>query len=289
MKLGRKILQIFLFIIGIFIALFLYSKYVGTKGLAVKEYKITNESIPENFHGVKLVQFSDIHYGTTINYKDLQKIVKKINALKPDIVVFTGDLFDKSISLGEKDLSDITKAFSSIQAELGKYAIAGDNDSSHKNFETILTNSDFINLNDTYDYIYSNEYTPIILSGLSSRKGNKEETSAKLKTSIEEITKYNVEKETPLYSILLMHEPDEITKVDQSYYKLVLAGHSLGGSIHLPFVKNLLLEDGAKTYNKDFYDLGNSQLYISNGLGTSSFTYRFLNTPSINLFRLTNK
>ena len=100
---------------------------------------------------------------------------------------------------------------------------------------------------------------------------------------------YNVEKETPLYSILLMHEPDEITKVDQSYYKLVLAGHSLGGSIHLPFMKNLLLEDGAKTYNKDYYDLGNSQLYISNGLGTSSFTYRFLNTPSISLFRLTNK
>lgn len=289
MKIGKKILQFLLLLIFIFIALLLYSKYINTKDLMVKEYKITNSIIPDNFHGLKLVQFSDIHYGTSINYNDLKKIVQKINTLKPDIVVFTGDLFDKSVTLSEKDLTNITKAFSSIEATIGKYAITGETDFSKKEFDTILTNSNFMNINDTFDWIYKDSYTPILITGLSSNLKNKQDIAAKLKASIDEINTYNNNHETPVYSILLMHEPDYVDKIEKNNYQLILAGHSLGGFLRVPGLQNLLLPEGSKTYYKDHYTLGNSEFYISNGIGTTSFTYRFFNKPSISLFRLTNQ
>lgn len=65
----------------------MYSRYVETSGLNIKEYKVTSEKITDNFHGLKIVHLSDIHYGTTIDEKSLKNIVDKINTLKPDIVV----------------------------------------------------------------------------------------------------------------------------------------------------------------------------------------------------------
>ena len=62
--------------------LVLYSRYIGTKGLVVREYKITDSNLTEEFHGFKIVQISDLHYGTTFKSKELKKLVEKVNILK---------------------------------------------------------------------------------------------------------------------------------------------------------------------------------------------------------------
>ena len=77
------------------------------KQLEIIEYPIINESIPESFDGFKIVHFSDIHFGTTVNEKELESIVNKINLLKPDILVFTGDLFDNSVTINENTKNKI--------------------------------------------------------------------------------------------------------------------------------------------------------------------------------------
>ncbi len=91
----KKIILFIIILIVVFILIYLYSKYIGTKGLSVKEYKITNSSIPNHFHGLKLVHLSDIHYNRIIKEKEFKKIINKINIIKPDIVVLTGDLLDR--------------------------------------------------------------------------------------------------------------------------------------------------------------------------------------------------
>ena len=50
----KKIIIIFLLIITFFI---LYGRFINTKGIKVKEYAIIDESLPENFHGLKIIQF----------------------------------------------------------------------------------------------------------------------------------------------------------------------------------------------------------------------------------------
>lgn len=283
--------KIFLFILTIFIliiAIILYANYIGTRGLKVKEYKITNSKLPDNFHGLKIIHFSDLHYGYRVSSKDLKNITNKINELKPDLIIFTGDLFDKNIKINEKELNEITNAFSNMKATIGKYAISGNEEYNNKEYETVLTNSNFINLNDTFDYIYNLDQTPIFISGISSNLGNKKNINSKIQTSQDEIVKYETQNQNDLYSILIMHEPDYIDDISLENTDLILAGHSLGGKINIPIIRNFFLEEGALKYSGEYYKINNTDLYISTGIGTDEFTYRLFNKPSINFYRLTN-
>lgn len=97
-----------------------------------------------------------------------------------------------------------------------------------------------------------------------------------------------VEEVNNLYKILIMHEPDYIKEVSNSY-ELILAGHSHNGQVRLPLVGALILPPGAKDYYKPYYKYNNSDLYISSGVGTSTMDLRLFNKPSFNLYRLVNK
>ena len=71
-----------------------YSREIEPKLLDVNQHKIINPDIPSSFNDFKIVQFSDTHLGFHYDAHQLKKLVKKINALKPDIIFFTGDLMD---------------------------------------------------------------------------------------------------------------------------------------------------------------------------------------------------
>ena len=103
----RKWVKIILFTIILLSLFFSYSRYLGTKGLIVKEYGIKDSNLPDSFYGLKIVHISDIHYKVSTTKEDLKKVVKEINLLKPDIVILSGDLFDKSITYTNDDYSDL--------------------------------------------------------------------------------------------------------------------------------------------------------------------------------------
>ena len=71
---GKLRLFIFFFILVLAI-LYSYGRYVGTTGLVINEINVINNQIPDSFNGLKIVQFSDLHYGRTINEKELKNIV----------------------------------------------------------------------------------------------------------------------------------------------------------------------------------------------------------------------
>jgi len=278
----RKWVKILFFLIVIISFFYLYSRYIGTKGIIVKESAIVDSNIPKNFYGFKIVQISDIHYKVTTTKEDLEKIVKEINLLKPDIVIFTGDLFDNNIKYTKKDYNDLKKILKNIDYNISKYAIKGEDDLSIKNWESIIEESDFVDLNDSYEVIYNNGLEPILLVGISSnyKKNHIEKT---INSIYEEI---NIEYK---YSILILHEPDVIDSIDYSKFNLILAGHTHGGQIKLPFIDGIIKDKYAKEYTDKHYDLGNTNLYISSGIGTTKYKLRLLNKPSINFYRLRNK
>ena len=252
-----------------------YSRYINTKGIITKEYSIINSNIPSSFYGFKIVHISDIHYKVTTDIVDLKDMVKEINLLKPDIVIFSGDLFDNNIKYTKKDYEDLTDIFKSINFTIGKFAIKGDNDVRITEWDSIIENSDFTNLNDTYELIYYEGNDPILITGISSN----------LKDN--HMDKLNEIENNYKYSILVIHEPDFINK--DINYNLILAGHSLGGRIRIPYVGGIIKDKGALKYSDDYYKIKNSDLYVSSGIGTSMYPFRFLNKPSINLYRLRDK
>lgn len=271
-----KIISIITIIILVFL---MYLRFISTSGLIVKEYKITNKNIGE-YHGLKVVHFSDIHYKSTIDYEDLEKIVQKINYINPDIVVFTGDIFDKKLTYSDKDLNDLIKLFGTINASYKKYAISGDNDNKDY-YKKIINNSNFTDLNDNYDLIYSKNKQPILIAGISNGTNNVNEKLLKVNDYLLS------DQANQLYSILLMHEPDNIKYT--SNFDLVLAGHSLNGQVKLPFIGGIRRMNGSKNYYDEYYKVNKTDFYISGGLGSTTVNLRYFNKPSINFYRITKK
>ena len=294
-----KTLVIFILVLIFLVAgIFLYSRFLATTGLEIREYSIQNSLFEKNFHGFKILHMSDIHYLTTVNEDDLKTIVKKINQLKPDVVVLTGDLLDEHIEYSNQELEVLETELSKIEVPTNKYAISGDEDEKKTEWETVIKNSNFINLNNTYDLIYNGVGSPIMLSGLSSNLKEKDMITTKIKAIEEQIDNtlptvdqngnklYGIN--NPIYQILLLHEPDYIDEFNYHKFQLILAGHSLNGQIRLPWIGGILRKKGAMNYQDSYYELEETKLYVSGGIGTSNnIPYRLFNHPSVNLYRLT--
>lgn len=280
MEKGKTILKILGIIFSIIILIFLYSLFIGTKGLIVKEYKIVDNKLPSDFYGLKIVHASDIHYGFYYNSDDLKNLVDKVNKINPDIFVFTGDLID--INVNEEEEKKIIEILKEIKPNIQKYIIKGNLDYQSNNYENIIKKSDFKILDNSYDIIYSNSGN-ILISGLNSNLENPN-INEKLETTYTYLNENEV-----AYKILLMHEPDYVDKINDNTFNLILAGHSHNGQVNLPIIGAIYTPKGSKKYFANYYQTKKGKLYISSGIGTSLIPIRLLNKPSINLYRLTNK
>lgn len=271
----KKILKILslVFIIGILIIL--YSRYIATIGLITNEINITNQNIPSDFDGLKVVHFSDLHYKRIITKKRINKIIDEINLINPDIVVFTGDLIDDDSTITDNDIAYLKEILGNINSKYGKYAVLGNHDYSIdiNQIREIYNDSDFKLLENTYDIIYSKNNQKIYIGGISTGEFN-DSTINKLLVN------------ENLYRILLLHEPDFIDDAIVLKPNLALAGHSHNGQVNIPYIKNLFLPVNAKKYYDKYYKVNDTEFYISNGIGVSRYNFRLFNTPSINFYRI---
>lgn len=281
-KIKRPFISKLIVLLLLIFLVVIYARYVGIKGLIVREYNMSSSNIPESFDGFSIVQFSDLLYGSTISKNELNDVVKKINKLKPNIVVFTGDLFSEEYKPNKKIINEIKTSLKSIDAQIGKYSVRGDRDALNKYYEQIINNADFTDISNTYELIYYKGLTPIALYGVDS--------SINGVLDLEKTFSYPNESTDSnymaTYRILLAHEPDVIEKVSQYNISLMLAGHSLNSSINIPYIKNLYNIKGASTYFDEEYNVNGTKLYISSGLGTNKHHMRLFSKPSISIFRL---
>lgn len=277
----KKIIKLLIIIVLLITIILLYARYIGTKGLTTKEYKIETADIPISFNGLKIVHFSDLHYLRVTNDKTLQKVVNEINLINPDIVFFTGDLIDKDYNLAEQEKEKLIELLSNIKSKYGKYSIIGNHDIK-KDIELlkeIYTNSNFKLLQNNYDIIYSNKNEKIFIGGTDTYSFDK--------ADINKTMEYFQNNEDITYKIILTHEPDYTDSIINNYnIDLILSGHSHNGQINIPFIKKLFLPYGSKNYYEPYYKINNTELYISSGIGESRMNLRLFNKPSINFYRI---
>lgn len=82
------------------------------------------EDLPAAFDGFTMVQLSDMHLGTFDQMKRFERGLKKVQALHPDLIVFTGDMVNNLASEAEPYI----EAFSQLTAPYGKYSVLGNHD-----------------------------------------------------------------------------------------------------------------------------------------------------------------
>lgn len=274
-KLKLKWKIIFGIILSI-IFLLLYMRFISTSGIDIREYKVQDKKL-SSFYGMKVVHFTDLHYGMTVDEEKLSYLVEKINKTKPDIVLFTGDLVDRHTSVTNEISNILIKYLSSINTTYGKYYVKGNHDKVNNSYDKIMTTSNFKCLDETFEVIYSKDNKSLFITGVSVDKYLDSKTIDNLN-----LNSYD-------YKIFMLHYPDEIDKILKYNFDLIVSGHSHNGQVRIPVIGKIITPANAKKYYDPYYKIDSTHLYISGGIGNSTINLRFFNKPSFNLYRFVDK
>jgi len=207
------------------------------------------------FEELTIVQLSDVHVGNTIGKAFLEECVLRINALKPDIIVITGDLVDRKIADAKDDLAPLKD----LQSTFGTYFVLGNHEYYHgaKDIAAFLPEVNVTPLlNDSV--IISNATNSINLVGLNDIQ------SIRFDTMLIDTFKAFEHVDKTLPTILLSHQPKSIEFVENNTYDLMLSGHTHGGQI-FPFGFLVMLQ---QPYLYGLHAISTTkQIFVSRGTG----------------------
>ena len=223
--------------------------------------KVTNLDIAINksemsFDTLNVVAISDIHLGIAVNKAKTKNLIKKINELKPDLVIIGGDIIDDNLKLVK--YFELLKYFKNIDSKYGVYSCLGNHEyisKAYKDLEYFEKNGIHM-LKDTTVKIDNKFY--IIGRDDIIRKS----ISGKNRKSLNELTN-NIDFNLPVF--LLDHQPFKLEKTAEYAIDLQFSGHTHNGQIWpFNYITGLLFEEDWGYLKKR-----NTHFYISSGYGTA--------------------
>ncbi len=248
--------------------------FINTNTIKVRNTNISISNLPSSFKGFQIMQISDLLISSKEDINKIKKITTLTNNEQVDIIVFTGDIFANNYTPTSEDITSVTEIFKSLNCNLYKYAVIGDNDQKDLNtFTNILTEANFQILDNKSIYLFNKDKLPIKISGIT--------TLDNLDNTLTLEENY----ETAL-NLCLTHYPDYADLLSEENTDIILSGHSLGGQIKLPFYGGILKQENAQKYLNNEYTINNTKLFVSNGIGTHKIKFRLFNPPEINLYTL---
>lgn len=238
-------------------------------------------NIPKNSLGknktIRMVVASDIHLGTLVGKRRFKKLVEAVNTIKPDVVVFAGDIVDEDIGPVIKE--DMGAALLEIKPPLGFFGITGN----HEYIGGVETSVEYLSshgmkiLRDQATLVGDSFFMVGREDVSSERMGGKTRKS---------LTELFAEIPDNAPVVLLDHQPfglravAEFGKVD-----LQISGHTHNGQLWpFNFIVKMIYEI-AYGYGK----IGDTQFYVSNGYGTWGPPLRVGNRPEIVVMNLNFK
>ena len=226
--------------------------YINTRTIKISTLNIEIPAKNSSLKELNAVLISDIHLSSTNGDGLAEDIVKKINALHPDIVFVGGDLVDDKTSvLREKEIGF---SFREIKSPMGVYGITG--------------NHEYINgVDSSVNYMKELKIIPLRDSSITINHGfvliGREDRSRGLKKRmpLKDLVESS-EKNLPV--ILLDHTPFQLEEAMENGVDLQLSGHTHNGQM---FPINLIT---SKIYelSQGYKKKGKTQYYVSSGVGT---------------------
>lgn len=272
----KYILKIIILLCIIIGGCLFYAFRIEPYRLTINQFEIN----PNNSQQLKVVQFSDIHIKEDFTYQNLDRIVNQINQQDPDIVIFTGDLYDNYANYN--DDTNIINQLQKMKANYAKIAIWGNRDyggGASREYENIMTKAGWTILkNQNFDITTDND-KQILITGLD------DSILGKVEMPDTDHSHYD-------YQILLSHEPDTADLFREYSYDLILSGHSHGGQIDIPLLPAISQKAASSTsyaskYTGGMYKLNDkTSLYVNTGIGTTHISARFGVVPEIAVFKV---
>ena len=213
----------------------------------------------------------DFHFDPLYETDYLRAVMASVQALDPDLVLYTGDFVSDSTERFDK-LIEILRP---VRGKLGTFAALGNHD---QWLDADQIESGLVSAGIT---VLRNQSVPI--TGRSDWYVSGLESYWTGSPNMESITA------TPSHSrhILLLHEPDAFDLVTDPRIALQLSGHTHGGQVRLPFLGAICLPSWGKKYEEGYYLQGERRLYVNRGIGTVIRHFRMNCRPEITLLTLT--
>lgn len=273
-KISYVILFCILLLILLSCGIAFYSFYIEPFRLTIDTLSLESSLSQE----VRIVQVSDIQISRHYTTEDFEKVVQAVNHQQPDILLFTGDLYENYASY--RDDKELISLLSQMDAKYGKFAIWGNRDyggGAVRKYESILAQSGFTLLTNASVSIPVSDTDTVFLAGLDDALLGQPDIAPILE---------QLPKEENTYTILMTHEPDTAEQYAQMGFDLIVSGHSHGGQVKIPFFPTMTTHLG-KRYIDGLYPLNDqTQLYVNSGIGTSRIPVRFRVPPEITLLLL---
>lgn len=257
-----------LLVLGCLSGILLYGTW-NAQHPRIQHYALQISKSAGNIHDLHAVMVSDLHLGAINQNTQLNRLVKQVNALHPDLVLFAGDFFDENVEVFVKQ--KMATSLEALKAPYGVYAILGNHEyiSGHpQEAMRYLSEAGITVLRDQMVDIAGN-ITLVGRDDISGIRFNGRKR-ADLSTLL-----HTVNTQRPI--LVLDHQPSHLEEAEQQGVDLQLSGHTHRGQLWPCqwITERLFATDWGLLVKGPFH------LIVSDGYGTWGPPIRIGNHPEI--------
>lgn len=276
----RLFVRLIGFIAGASVLVILYASFVEPQLITV-----TRISVPlDTVRPLRIVVISDLHLGPYKGARYLSRVVNRINALVPDLVLIAGDLV-----LTEEVTADVLpelRPLRNLHPSLGTFAILGNHD--HGIYRRAQNQPKPPNHSDLIEHeLITDNVTVLRNSSVILRLFDSQIAIAGVEDAMSgqaDILKALADIPDGMPVLLLSHNPDVILDPAATRAQIIIAGHTHAGQIRLPWYGPLatLPTHLGRAYDQGLFPVNDgSFLAITRGIGESGPRMRFFAPPEI--------
>lgn len=239
--------------------------------LTIEHQQIHLRRLPQALDGFRIVQLSDIHHSPFTSREQIRRAVETANNLQPDMIALTGDYISKE----RRYAAPCAELLGKLRARYGVYAVLGNHD--HWTDAALITDlfrAEGITVLVNQGMRFEKNGAAFWLAGVDDTMVGLEDLSLALAGASEAEMK-----------LLLAHNPIILRRAARAGVDLVLSGHTHGGQVSLRSERSASGRPRRRLL-KGLARQGETQIYITRGLGTVVLPVRFGCPPEVSLLEL---
>lgn len=238
---------------------------------AIERQDVYLRRLPKAIDGLRIVHLSDLHYGPLVDLRHLERAIEIANDLNPDLIALTGDYIsqDRSYAAGCAAL------VGRLRARYGVFAVLGNHD--HWTDATLI--ADLFRAEGIR--VLLNEGLRLDINGEAFWLAGVDDTMV----GLEDLPLALAGSTEGEFKLLLAHNPTILRRAWRADVDLVLSGHTHGGQVTLRPEKNRSGRPRRRLL-RGLGRRGNTQIYVTRGLGTVVLPIRYGCPPEVSVLEL---
>ncbi len=244
---------------------------VGQRWVHVEDVALPTAGSNPALAALRIAHVTDLHVGPLLRAPRLAKLVDRINATSPDVIVLTGDIFDFDPAYVEEGCRELA----ALSAPLGVYAVLGNHD--------VYTGADVVAeglaragltvLRDQWCVVGEGDARFCLVGAEDPGVGWQKRDS-----ELPALDRLAREAPNDLPRLLLVHRPSFFGQAVRLGFPAILTGHTHGGQLAPPFMREHNVSRVISRWTRGLYRDGQSTMYVNPGIGVAGLPVR-LNCP----------